>query len=244
MKPDDGEAAMSDTAVTRPLSPTPPLASRDYRDPTTLTKWVKGLLVLSLVVDLVATLSGALEFALLRSISGGTAEGDIETLANANDARQMAIGIAQLAAYIVTGIVFLVWIYRANRNARALGAQGMRFTPGWSVGWYFVPIMSLWRPFQAMREIWQASAEPGNWRAVQSPPLLGWWWAFYLGNQILSQVAYRLSDNVHDMDSALTASVVMTASSATGLPLDILGLLLVAKIAANQVWQAKISEVF
>jgi hypothetical protein len=235
---------MSDTAVTRLLAPTVSLASRDYRDPTTLTQWVKGLLILSLVIDLVASGSGALEFALLQSISAGTAAGDIDALATANDTRQQTIGIAQFVAYIVTGIVFLVWIYRANRNARALGAQGMQFTPGWSVGWYFVPIMSLWKPFQAMREIWQASAEPGNWRAVQTPPLLGWWWALYLGNQILSQIAYHLSEKVDSMDSAMTASFVMTASSVTGLPLDIVGLLLIGKIAANQIWQAKTVEVF
>jgi hypothetical protein len=42
----------------------------------------------------------------------------------------------------------------------------------------------------------------------------------------------------------MTASFVMTASSFTGLPLDIVGLLLVGKIAANQIWQAKTIEVF
>jgi hypothetical protein len=120
----------------------------------------------------------------------------------------------------------------------------MQFTPGWSIGWYFVPIMSLWKPFQAMREIWQASAAPGNWRAVQAPPLLGWWWTLYLGNQILSQIAYHLSDNVDNMNSAMAASLVMTASSITGLPLDIVGMLLVGKIAANQIWQTRTVEVF
>jgi hypothetical protein len=235
---------MSDTAATPPLRTSVPLASRDYRDPRTLTTWVKGLLILSLVIDLVATGSGAMEFALLQSISDGSAEGDVNTLASANDARQQTIGFAQFAIYVITGIVFLVWIYRANRNARALGAEGMQFTPGWSVGWYFVPIMSLWKPFQAMREIWQASAAPGNWRTVQAPPLLGWWWTLYLGNQILSQIAYHLSDNVDSMNSAMAASLVMTASSVTGLPLDIVGMLLVGKIAANQMWQTRTVEVF
>ena len=180
----------------------------------------------------------------MQSISGGTAAGDIDALASTNDMRQAAIGFTQFGIYIVTGIVFLVWVYRANRNARALGAQDMRFTPSWSVGWFFVPIMSLWKPFQAMREIWQASAQPGNWRAVPAPPLLGWWWALYLGNLILNQIAYRLSDNVDSMDGAITASLVMTASSVSGMPLDVVGVLLVTKIAANQIWHTKTVEVF
>jgi hypothetical protein len=145
---------------------------------------------------------------------------------------------------VVTGIVFLTWTFRANRSARALGAEGMRFTPGWSVGWFFVPVMSLWRPFQVMREIWQASAQPGNWQAVKTPSLLGWWWAIYLITQILVQIAYRLSDSIASMDDAMLASIVTTASNLTGMALDVLAFLLVAKVTTNQIWQTKTVEAF
>lgn len=231
------------TTAAEPSSPAP-LAGSSYRDATKLTQGLKILLLLSLLLDFVATVSGVVEFALLRSFQNGTAEGDINALATANDTRQQAIGIGQLALYVITGITFLIWIARANRNARALGAQGMRFTPGWSVGWFFVPIASLWKPFQVMREIWQTSAEPGNWQAVQTPPLLGWWWASYLLNQILVQVAYRMSEGITGIDSALTASSITTASNISGMAADVLAYLLVVKIAANQVWQAKTVEVF
>jgi len=234
---------MSDTAVT-PAAPSAPIARFDFRDPAPLTQWVKALLIVSFLADLIATGSGLMELSLLRSIDAGSVAGDIDTLAESNDTRQQAIGVVVFIIYVVTGITFLVWIHRANRNARALGAEDMRFTPGWAVAWYFVPIMSFWKPFQAMREIWQASAEPGNWRAVQAPALLGWWWALYLGNQILNQAAYHLSDKIDSVDSALTASFVMTASSISGMPLDVVGILLVAKIAANQMWQTKTVEVF
>jgi hypothetical protein len=236
---------MSENAVAQPAPPpTVPLAGRDYRDPATLTQWLKLLLILSLLLDLVAAVSGMAEFALLRSLQAGTFDGDFNAAATANDTRQQAIAIAQLALFVVTGIVFLTWIFRANRNARALGAQGMRFTPGWSVGWFFVPIMSLWRPFQVMREIWQASAEPGNWQAVKVPALLGWWWAMYLTNQILAQIGYRLSERIDSIGSALSASGVTTASNLSGMALDVLAFFLIAKIAANQIWQTKTAEVF
>jgi hypothetical protein len=235
---------MSDTTVTQPAPPAVPLAGRDYRDPATLTQWLKILLILSLLLDFIATVSGAMELGLLRSVQNGTFDGDFNEAATANDTRQQIIGIGQLALFIVTGIVFLVWIFRANRNARALGAQGMRFTAGWSVGWFFVPIMSLWKPFQAMREIWQASAAPGNWQAVQAPPLLGWWWAIYLINQILVQIAYRMSEHIDGIDSAVFASAVTTLSNVSGMALDVLAFLVVAKITAQQIWQTKTVEVF
>jgi hypothetical protein len=235
---------MSDTTVTPPGPPSVPLAGRDYRDPATLTQWLKILLILSLLLDFIATVSGMMELGLLRSFQSGTFDGDFNEAATANDTRQQIIGLGQLALFIVTGIVFLVWIFRANRNARALGAQGMRFTPGWSVGWFFVPIMSLWKPFQAMREIWQASAAPGNWQGVQAPPLLGWWWAIYLINQILVQIAYRMSEHIDGIDSAIFASAVTTLSNVSGMALDVLAFLVVAKITAQQIWQTRTVEVF
>jgi hypothetical protein len=233
---------MSDTATTQP--PSTPLAGRDYRDPATLTQWLKVLLGLSLLLDVIASVSGMMEFSLLRGLQNGTFVGDFDAAATRNDNRQQAIALAQLALFVVTGIVFLTWIYRANRNARALGAEGMRFTPGWSVGWYFVPVMSLWKPFQAMREIWQASAQPGNWQGVQTPPLVGWWWAVYLINQILVQIAYRLSDKIDNVDDAIMASFVTTLSNLSGSALDVLAFLLVTKIAQNQIWQTKTVAVF
>jgi hypothetical protein len=236
---------MSETTATpSPQEPSVPLATRDYRDPATLTQWVKILLILSLLLDLIGAGSGVMELSLLRSFGSGTLEGDVDALANANDARQQAIGIAQLLLFIVTGIVFLTWIYRANRNARALGAQGMRFTPGWTVGWFFVPIMSLWKPFQAMREIWQASVQPGNWQAVTTPPLIGWWWAIYIINLFLGQIAFRMASAADGLDSAMNASAVTLASDISSMVLDVIAFLLVGKIAAHQIWQAKTVEVF
>jgi len=69
-------------------------------------------------------------------------------------------GVAELATWVLTGLllcsglVFLCWLYRAACNARALGAQGMQVSPAWAVGGFFVPIIHLFLPYQAVKEIW------------------------------------------------------------------------------------------
>jgi hypothetical protein len=75
---------------------------------------------------------------------------------------QGIIAILQLVNLVVLIVLFCIWIYRANSNARQLGATDMQFSPGWSVGWYFIPIANLWKPYQAMCEIWRASRRTGN----------------------------------------------------------------------------------
>tara|TARA_Y100000768_G_scaffold228041_1_gene172162 strand:+ start:166 stop:828 length:663 start_codon:yes stop_codon:yes gene_type:complete len=78
------------------------------------------------------------------------------------------------------------WIYRSNYNIRCLGARDMRFSPGWSVGWYFIPIANLWKPYQAMKELYIKSS---NSEILPSYFLL--WWLLYITANILGNIAAR-----------------------------------------------------
>jgi hypothetical protein len=52
---------------------------------------------------------------------------------------------------VVVEIVFLVWQYRAAQVARALRYPS-HHSPGWGVGCWFVPVVNLWMPYQALRD--------------------------------------------------------------------------------------------
>ncbi len=98
-------------------------------------------------------------------------------------------GLAVLFTLLGAGVFFLIWIHRASSNLKGLGRVGMRNTPGWCVGGYFVPILNLFQPMQAMKEIWQASdpkAVQGSWFASDSTPLVGVWWGFWLLTGVIS----------------------------------------------------------
>jgi hypothetical protein len=151
-------------------------------------------------------------------------------LAAANDHRQQIVAIVYLIVSIAIVVLFCFWIYRANCNARALGAVGMTFTPGWSVGWFFVPIASLWKPFQAVREIWKASVDPINWYDLLTDPLLGWWWAGFIVSNILGQIAFRLSMAAETVDSLQSATIAEILSDAADIVATILALALVERL--------------
>src|SRR5437868_6687462 len=134
----------------RGLSDAPPIfmpaTARFAKDPTRLTKALKVMLWVSVGVAVFGALSGAASLA-----TGNAAKSDSDNF-SLLDGVELVSGLVTILVFIITGVLFLRWIHRANRNARALGAQGMRFTPGWAVGWYFIPIASLWKPYQAMKE--------------------------------------------------------------------------------------------
>ena len=140
------------------------------------------------------------------------------------------VGAAQFLVFLITGVVILRWIYRARECVDALDATGMHLTPGWSIGWYFVPIANLWKPFQALNEIWKPSSEPRSWSAQPTPALLRWWWGFWLLASALGQAVYRLSGYAKTLEEFQTLSLVSIASSVTDILLSITLMAIVVRI--------------
>jgi hypothetical protein len=99
------------------------------------------------------------------------------------------LGLVTSGVSIATWVLFLVWTNLAAKNVRAFGQQGLEYTPGWCVGWWFIPIASLWKPFTAMREIWKASDPETvganasrSWMSSVVPATLPAWWGVYILN--------------------------------------------------------------
>lgn len=100
--------------------------------------------------------------------------------------------MARLIFLLVTYVVACFWIYNVACNARAFGAKGLQITPGWAVGWYFIPLMCLFKPFRAMEETWQASVSPSSWQAQKTPVLLRLWWGAWLLTNLVGAIVSRL----------------------------------------------------
>lgn len=102
------------------------------------------------------------------------------------------VAIAELALYVGCAIVFLIWIYRASSNARAIGARDMMVSPAWAVGWYFVPLANLAMPYVAMRDLWKASAKPRDWQIETAPATIAFWWGCWIVANASGLIAFRL----------------------------------------------------
>jgi len=129
----------------------------------------------------------------------------------------MAGGAASVVLFIVGAVLFCLWAHRANRNARALGAQGMEFTPGWTVGWFFIPIAHLFKPYQAIREIYRASEpdEEEYWPTAKVPSFFPAWWGAWIVSNILGnqQIALAFSLDPEALALGTWLGVVTTALS-------------------------------
>jgi len=198
------------------------------KDPTSLTKFLKTILWISLGISIISLLS---DFMQMNLLSSGTFS---QAAAEANDSRQQIIGILYLVAFIVTGISFLKWIHRANSNCHGFGAQGMEFTPGWSVGYYFIPFINLYKPYRAMKEIWKVSTNPANWQNENGSALLGWWWALWLISGFLGQASFRMSMRADTISSLQASTTVSILVGIIDIPLYLVAVSLITSIYTKQ----------
>ena len=70
------------------------------------------------------------------------------------------LGLATIAVYIATVVVFLMWLYRVSNNVGAFGKRTQN-SSGWAVGSFFVPIINLFVPYQSVKDIWNKSEPTG-----------------------------------------------------------------------------------
>lgn len=102
------------------------------------------------------------------------------------------IYIGYTVVFVVSIVLISMWIHRAHANLFEAGLDGLEFTPGWSVGWFFIPIANLFKPFQAMRELWNRSHDAADSFGAETPSQVGTWWGCYVGGSIFSNIAFRL----------------------------------------------------
>lgn len=92
------------------------------------------------------------------------------------------LAVVEIPLRLLSFILLLVWTYKAYTNLHSLKSRDLEYTPGWAVGWWFIPLANLVKPYQVMGELWNASDSDFNENTfftnyVGTPRIVGFWWA-------------------------------------------------------------------
>lgn len=96
----------------------------------------------------------------------------------------------QLAAIVF----FFIWVYRTHVNLQRLGSFGLGYSPGWSVGSFFIPFINLYRPLNVVQDAYRASdpqppgSEPAAWMHGRPNYMVVVWWALLVVAEILYSI--------------------------------------------------------
>ena len=114
------------------------------------------------------------------------------------------MGMLQLLAIILAAIAFLAWQSRSVDNVPALGGGTPTVTPAWSIGWWFIPIANLFKPYQVVADLYRRMAPVERIGAG----IVVVWWVVWMVNNLVGQLAGRLYAAADDLASVQTSLVL------------------------------------
>ena len=134
---------------------------------------------------------------------------DMETL-QASDTLRTVIIAVNFIMLVLSMIFFILWFRIAYYNLHSLSWKNARHTEGGAAGSWFIPILSLFWPYQIMEDIWKGTQNAIRERfgEPQSVAIIGWWWAIYLVNNFFGYITAFATGGAADVDELLTATKV------------------------------------
>ncbi|MBV1859127.1 MAG: DUF4328 domain-containing protein [Nannocystaceae bacterium] len=138
--------------------------------------------------------------------------------------------------FVVSNTVYLMcaagigaFLVRANHNARRLGGpdHGMTTSPGWTVGWFFIPFANWVRPYRAVKEIWMVS------QPDRSGPL-PIWWALWLITSLGGRIADKISERAETWDEIIRSNWLNFAHNGFAIAAALAVFLVVRGLHENQ----------
>jgi hypothetical protein len=125
------------------------------------------------------------------------------------DQISFVVSILSALPLLATATLWAIWQYRAAKHVAGMTRRG----PGWHAGAWFVPIISLWFPYQNVSDLWRAVGRTRpSW-------LIAWWLLWLFGNAV-SQQSTRVYLSAEDLDqfrvamwTGISAEVLLLAAT-------------------------------
>lgn len=254
-----GSYAPASPAPYAPASPAPyaPPSPAPYAPPpqavvvgeTAQWRSQRGLttaLVVTLVLTAVTAVVSAIAYlqranALGEILDHGLSFDRLDTADNADDFVGATSAILVLF-WLVLLVLVIIWTWRAAKNLQALARPNPRFSPGWAIAGWLIPLANLVIPVLMLQDFWRGAdqtsprGDPG-WRSKPGATLVGWFWAVFIlssvGTGFYGQTSAHYGDRAelrdlrtHDLVTAVGGIAIVVAT--------VLAIVVFRKITARQ----------
>jgi hypothetical protein len=205
-----------------------------FRALTPLAQAIVVAIALRILLELLGAVNTLVAISALRRVLAGQ-HFEMAELTAVDQRTRLVVGATSVVSFVAF-VVFCFFLPRANRNVRSFGVGPLKFSPGGTVGWMFVPFVNLYAPYQAMKEIWQGSAirwEVSPWYERVSS-LLPWWWGMYLTSNIVAGVLGAIFGQAKGAEAFINKCWADLVKVALGVVSAVLFVALVRALARRQ----------
>lgn len=159
-------------------------------------------------------------------------------MVSSNSLRIVLVFIVYLVVSIISSVTFIMWFRRAYYN---LGKRANpMYTDGWAAGAWFIPILSWFRPYQIMKEMWEKTTDLINKKSNKKQQsnnviLLIVWWTMWI---VLAFIGYYLNmtafievQTIEKMINSTNTQILINSSS---ILLSIITIIVIEKYATKE----------
>lgn len=105
------------------------------------------------------------------------------------------VSMLSAVSAVATGVLWAIWQYRAAKQVAGL----TRRVAGWHAWSWFVPVISLWFPYQNISDLWRAIGRTRPaWQIV--------WWLLWLAGNAFVQQSTRVYLAAEDLEQLRVSS--------------------------------------
>ncbi|MGL4632491.1 MAG: DUF4328 domain-containing protein [Leadbetterella sp.] len=196
----------------------------DLRPNDERAKYAIVLIWIVLFVELVSIVSSYFQYDLLQKVNQGVTFSD-ESLEQ-NDLREQVIGIVLILIRIVSAITFIRWFRRAYFNLH-LRVTNLAHPENSAAGSWFMPFVSLYRPFQIMKEMYQETQKLLIQKGSDShknlnSETLNWWWTLWIISTIIGSILFQYSKRADTIDELTFVTLTSIVEGIIEIPLAII----------------------
>ena len=174
-----------------------------------------------MAIDIIAIFSSYLQYNLLIDFQNN--EFVTDEMLESNDLREILVAYLYLVVFIISAVTFIQWFRRAyyNLNIRT----NCDNSEGWAAGSWFVPIISLYRPYQIMKEMESKSTQLINSKTSEqkkvSTVTIGIWWALWIISNYVGSFLFKSAFKEETVQNFINATLGDIVLSLIGIPLAI-----------------------
>ncbi|MFN8025949.1 MAG: DUF4328 domain-containing protein [Acidimicrobiia bacterium] len=226
-------------------APPPPTvavpSSYQWRDLRGLTNAITVILAIEIAAMVYAVVAFANRISVANDLLDGKFSFDM--FKRADDADNMVKAALAIGALLSLTLLVLViiWTFRAMKNNEALGRENARFTPGWGIAGWLIPLANLVIPVLILQDLWRGSdvstaRGSAYWRSNKGSALVGWYWAALIlaGGRFRAGANDENLNSRHYLENLKQGDSIGLFGSVMAVAAAILGILMFRRIAARQ----------
>lgn len=198
-------------------------------------QWTLFMIIIVMALDLISLLSSLMQLDLLDQIKKGQFVAD--AVLTSNDSREQSIGVLYIIAFIISGVVFIRWFRRAYYNLH-LRTRNCEHSDGWAAGAWFTPIISLFRPYQIMLELWTKTTDMISIKSNKihggTTALISVWWALWIVSNYIGKYIIKYAFNSKTIEELINLTIANCVDAVISIALAVVTLIMVKAYAKRE----------